>query len=229
VWTTWTLFPRSAKKIASALNSTAGRRPVVVLANLAGFDGSPESLRNWQLEFGAEIARAVVNFNGPIVFCVISRWHGGAFVVFSQKLNPQLEAVALEGSHVSVIGGGPAAAVVFAREVEQAARADERITALDQQIEAAEGAERQALRAQRAALWNDVLAQTRGTFAERFDQVHSVERAVRTGSVRSIVAPASMRSFLIEAVEHGIRNAEQSGSGAAPGDGRAELAQSTPS
>ena len=46
---------------------------------------------------------------------------------FSQKLNPNLEAVALEGAHASVIGGAPAAAVVFAREVEQAAHQDERI------------------------------------------------------------------------------------------------------
>ena len=94
---------------------------MVVLANLAGFDGSPESLREWQLEFGAEIARAVVNFDGPIVFCVLSRYHGGAFVVFSQKLNPNLETVALEGARASVIGGAPAAAVVFAGEVERAA------------------------------------------------------------------------------------------------------------
>ena len=50
-----------------------------------------------------------------------SRYHGGAFVVFSQKLNPNLETVALEGAHASVIGGAPAAAVVFAREVEEAA------------------------------------------------------------------------------------------------------------
>ena len=58
------------------------------------------------------------------MFCVISRYHGGAFVVFSSKLNPYLETVALEGARASVIGGGPAAAVVFAREVEQAARED---------------------------------------------------------------------------------------------------------
>jgi hypothetical protein len=47
----------------------------------------PESLRNLQLEYGAEIGRAVVNFDGPIVFCVVSRYHGGAFVVFSGTLN----------------------------------------------------------------------------------------------------------------------------------------------
>src|SRR3954468_17032785 len=81
-WTSGTLFPRSSKKVARAINAASGRRPVVVLANLAGFDGSPESMREWQLEFGAEIGRAVVNFSGPIVFCVVSRYHGGAFVVF---------------------------------------------------------------------------------------------------------------------------------------------------
>ena len=128
-----------AKKIARAINAASGRRPVVVLANLAGFDGSPESMREWQLEYGAEIGRAVVNFDGPIVFCVVSRYHGGAFVVFSQKLNPNLETVALEGAHASVIGGAPAAAVVFARDVEQAARSDARIAALDERIAARRG------------------------------------------------------------------------------------------
>ena len=96
-WTSGTLFPRASKKIARAVNAASGRRPLVVLANLAGFDGSPESMREWQLEFGAEIGRAVVNFDGPIVFCVVSRYHGGAFVVFSQRLNEQLEAYALRG------------------------------------------------------------------------------------------------------------------------------------
>ena len=113
---------------------------MVVLANLAGFDGSPESMREWQLEFGAEIGRAVVNFDGPIVFCVISRYHGGAFVVFSQRLNENLETIALEGAHASVIGGAPAAAVVFAREVAQSTDRDPRITELDERIAAVDGA-----------------------------------------------------------------------------------------
>ena len=209
-WTAGTLFPRAAKKIARALNAAAGRRPVVVLANLAGFDGSPESLREWELEFGAEIARAVVNFDGPIVFCVLSRYHGGAFVVFSQKLNPNLETVALEGARASVIGGAPAAAVVFAGEVERAAADDERIQQLETRIAGAEGVERQRLRARRGALWEDVLAEKRRAFADRFDRVHSIERAVRMGSVKSIIELASLRSSLIDAVERGIRRADRS-------------------
>ncbi len=98
-WTAGTLFPLSSKKVARAINAASNNRPVVVLANLSGFDGSPESLRKLQLEYGAEIGRAVVNFKGPIVFCVISRYHGGAYVVFSQALNENLEVAALEGTY----------------------------------------------------------------------------------------------------------------------------------
>jgi acetyl/propionyl-CoA carboxylase alpha subunit/acetyl-CoA carboxylase carboxyltransferase component len=229
-WTSGTLFPRSAKKISRAINAAAGRRPVVVLANLAGFDASPESMREWQLEFGAEIGRAVVNFDGPIVFCVVSRYHGGAFVVFSQRLNPDLEAVALEGTHASVIGGAPAAAVVFARDVERAARDDERITALDRRIDAAEGAARQRLRSERAELWTAVLAQKRRSFAERFDRIHSVERAVRMGSVSEIITPGSLRPFLIKAVERGIGRIVDRAEPipATKSNGRAGLAKPTP-
>ncbi len=210
-WTSGTLFPRSSKKVARAINAVAGRRPVVVLANLAGFDGSPESMREWQLEFGAEIGRAVVNFDGPIVFCVISRYHGGAFVVFSQRLNENLETIALEGTHASVIGGAPAAAVVFARGVAQSANRDPRIVALDEQIAASEGQERTRLRTERSELWEQVRTQKQGEFAAEFDSVHSVERAVKMGSVHAIIPPATLRPRLIDAIERGMRRAARPG------------------
>lgn len=71
---------------------------LVVLANLSGFDGSPESMRKLQLEYGAEIGRAIVTSTALIAFCVISRYHGGAFV-FSKMLNPRMTAVlAVDGS-----------------------------------------------------------------------------------------------------------------------------------
>ena len=145
-----------------------------------------------------------MNFDGPIIFCVVSRYHGGAFVVFSQRLNPGLEAVAVEGARASVIGGAPAAAVVFARDVEQTARGDARIVALDARIERADSTERQGLRAERAELWAAVLSQTRGEFAAEFDRVHSVERAERMGFIDRIVAPAALRPFLVDAVERGM-------------------------
>jgi len=83
--------PAVIEEGARAINAASGNRPLVVLANLSGFDGSPESMRKLQLEYGAEIGRAIVNFRGPIVFCVISRYHGGAFVVFSKALNPNMD------------------------------------------------------------------------------------------------------------------------------------------
>ncbi len=95
-YTAGTLFPQSSKKTARAINAASGNRPLVVLANLSGFDGSPESMRRLQLEYGAEIGRAIVNFEGPIIFTVISRYHGGAFVVFSKRLNPNMTVLALE-------------------------------------------------------------------------------------------------------------------------------------
>jgi hypothetical protein len=51
--------------------------------------------------------RAIVNFDGPIVFVVVSRYHGGAFVVFSKALNPRMTVLALEGSFASVHRGRP--------------------------------------------------------------------------------------------------------------------------
>ncbi|MBV9006495.1 MAG: hypothetical protein JO181_17660, partial [Solirubrobacterales bacterium] len=195
----------ASKKIARAINAASGSRPVVVLANLAGFDGSPESMRRLQLEYGAEIGRAVVNFDGPIAFCVISRFHGGAFVVFSRALNENLESSALEGAYASVIGGAPAAAVVFARDVERRVLADPRIASLDERIAARPDAERQRLRAEREALWAEVRSQKLGEFAAEFDAIHSIQRAVEVGSVERIIPPSDLRPYLIDAVERGMR------------------------
>ena len=76
-----------------------------------------------------------------MLFVVVSRYHGGAYVVFSQALNPRLEAAALRGSYASVIGGGPAAAVVFTREVRARASAHPRVRALQEELRRSPGAE----------------------------------------------------------------------------------------
>ena len=203
-WTSGTLFPKSSKKVARAINSNGGRRPLVVLANLAGFDGSPESMRQWQLEYGAEIGRAIVNFRGPIVFCVISRYHGGAFVVFSQRLNEGFETVAVEGAHASVIGGSAAAGVVFTRDVTAATRSDARVVALEERIEAADGAaSARRLRAELSSLLETVRSEKMGELAAKFDSIHSIQRAVEVGSVSGIVAASDLRPYLIDAIERG--------------------------
>jgi len=191
-WTGGTLFPLSSKKVARALNAASGNRPAVILANLSGFDGSPESMRKMQLEWGAEIARAVVNFDGPILFLVVSRYHGGAYVVFSRALNPRLRAAALEGSFASVIGGGPAAAVVFARDVRARAAADARVRAAQPGRNASEEA-----RARFEKVLEEVRLEKQAELAEEFDKIHSVQRAKEVGSLESIVPAREMRAFLI--------------------------------
>ncbi len=203
-WTGGTLFPLSSKKVARAMNAASGVRPVVVLANLSGFDGSAESLRKLQLEYGAEIARAVVNFDGPICFLVVSRYHGGAYVVFSKALNPRMRAAALTGSYASVIGGGPAAAVVFTREVRVRAGKDPRVQVL-----------REALRARPTPAAREAVEQAmaeavltaQAALAAEFDAIHSVERARSVGSLDDIVEPRAMRPYLIETLARATSSA----------------------
>ena len=195
-WSGGTLFPQSSKKVARALNAFSGRLPAVVMANLSGFDGSPESLRKLQLEYGAEIGRAVVNFHGPIIFVVTARYHGGAYVVFSKALNPNLHAVALEGSFASVIGGAPAAAVVFPGLIRKEVVADPRITAARAQLE--DGGMAKPVFEE---LYEAVQAEKQAALAARFDAVHSVERARSVGSIDAIVSVAQLRPHLIERLE----------------------------
>ena len=207
-WTAGTLFPLSSKKLARAINSASNNRPVVVLANLSGFDGSPESMRRLQLEYGAEIGRAVVNFRGPMVFCVVSRYHGGAYVVFSRALNEQMEVIALEGTYASVIGGAPAAAVVFAGEVDTRTRKDPRMEALSQAIALADGAEKNRLSAEWNELFQVVHSEKLGETAAEFDRIHSVHRALEVGALHNIVPPHQLRPYLIEAIARGIGREE---------------------
>jgi len=203
-WTAGTLFPQSSKKTARAINAASGNRPLVVLANLSGFDGSPESLRKTQLEYGAEIGRAMVNFEGPIVFCVISRYHGGAFVVFSGVLNDNMEVVAIEGSYASVIGGAPAAAVVFARDVTSRTSKDPRVTALAAELAQADEGHQAQLRVELADVRTAVRSEKLGKVAGEFEQVHNIERALAVGSVHAIIPARELRPYLIGAVERGI-------------------------
>jgi acetyl/propionyl-CoA carboxylase alpha subunit/acetyl-CoA carboxylase carboxyltransferase component len=200
-YTAGTLFPRSSKKAARAINAASGNRPLVVLANLSGFDGSPDSMRNLQLEYGAEIGRAIVNFDGPIVFCVVSRYHGGAFVVFSKALNPSMTVLAVEGSFASVIGGAPAAAVVFAGEVDARTAADPRMASLAERVSEATGAERAALATELAELRTSVRAEKLGEVATEFDRVHSIQRAVEVGSVDAVISANELRPRLIQAID----------------------------
>jgi acetyl/propionyl-CoA carboxylase alpha subunit/acetyl-CoA carboxylase carboxyltransferase component len=200
VWTGATLFPLSAKKTARAINAFSGVLPLVILANLSGFDGSPESLRKLQLEYGAEIGRAVVNFRGPIVFVVTARYHGGAYVVFSKALNENLRAAALQGAFASVIGGAPAAAVVFPGLVAKETNADPRVEEARRRL--ASG--RAYYQKDFDRLYAQVYAEKQAALAQRFDQVHSVERAKAVGSIDDLISLSELRPYLIRRLEEGM-------------------------
>ena len=134
----------------------------------------------------------------------MSRYHGGAFVVFSATLNDDMEVLAVEGSFASVIGGAPAAAVVFTREVDQRTRADERIRAVEAVLADATPDEVSRLQADLATLWDTVRTEKLGDVADEFDDVHSVERAQAVGSVHRIIPAADLRPELVAAVERGV-------------------------
>ena len=200
-WTSGTLFPQSSRKVARAVNAASGNRPVIVLANLSGFDGSPESMRKWQLEYGAEIGRAVTNFRGPIVFVVVSRYHGGAFVVFSKRLHDDMETAAVTGSYASVIGGAPAAAVVLSRQVSARTDEDPRVTSLRTLLASATGKALAEAHHQLAEVTQEVRAEKLKQVADEFDGIHDIRRALRVGSVDHIIAPEQLRPFVIRALE----------------------------
>lgn len=184
VWAGCTLYPAAAKKVARAITHASKKRPVVVLANLAGFDGSSWSLRNLQLEWGAEIARAVINFQGRIVVVITGRFHGGAYVVFNKTLNDNLRMIALEGTKVSVIGGSAAAEVVLKKDVTRLAT---------------------RLAGSRAPTPHHYQLAQKQT-AERFDQIHSVARAFEMGSIDAVVPPEQLRSSVIDHIRSPLIN-----------------------
>ena len=136
----------------------------------------------------------MVNFEGPLLFLVVSRYHGGAYVVFSRSLNPGLHAMALTGSYASVIGGSAASTVIFTREVRARAAGDALVrTAREAWRAHPSPATRDAYEQALA----DATAAARAEVAAEFDAVHTVERAQRVGSLADIIAPHEMRFALI--------------------------------
>jgi hypothetical protein len=131
--------------------------------------------------------------------------------VFSNKLNPSLEVSALEDTYASVIGGAPAAAVVFAGDVRKRTSSDERLIALQRELAKARGAERVALRARLNKMKKLVHSDKLREVAEEFDGVHSVHRALEVGSVHRIIPATSLRPYLVDAIERGIAREQSKG------------------
>ena len=142
------------------------------------------------------------------MFCVVSRYHGGAFVVFSKTLNEGMEVAAVEGSYASVIGGAPAAAVVFAGEVNKRTAADPRIAGLEARIAEARAADQEAeaarLTAELAALRPEVRSEKLGRSPT--SSTPRTASSARSGWARWTRSspPTRLRPYLVDAVRRGM-------------------------
>jgi hypothetical protein len=116
-----------------------------------------------------------------------------------------MTVLAVEGSFASVLGGAPAAAVVFSGEVNTRTANDPRVAEVQTRLSAAGGgADRAALAAELAEVQVSVRAEKLGEVAAEFDRVHSIQRAVDVGSVDAIVPAAQLRPRIIAAIA-GVR------------------------
>ena len=127
--------------------------------------------------------------------------------MFSGTLNDNMEIAAVEGSYASVIGGAPAAAVVFAGEVNKRTAADPGVglqASITETVENGAHADAAQLRTEltsvRAAVRSEKLRQV----ADEFDNRHSIERARSMGSVHTIVPATRLRPYLTDAVQRGM-------------------------
>ena len=70
--------------------------------------------------------------------------------------------------------------------------------------DAADGADKAALRTKLDRVWAGVHSEKLGEVADEFDGIHSVYRAQEVGSVNEIIGPDRLRPYLIDAVERGM-------------------------
>jgi len=97
-----------------------------------------------------------------------------------------------------VIGGGPAAAVVFSREAQARALRDPALAALRREAE--RRAEPEARGAYDAA-YRQALLRKQAELGAEFDAIHTVERALEVGSLERLIPADRIRPYLIGLVE----------------------------
>ena len=100
-----------------------------------------------------------------------------------------------------MIGGAPAAAVVFPRDVIRRANADSRVIELEAEIESAPSSQKSSLRERLVVLKEEIMLEKRGEVAEEFDTIHSVQRAVDVGSLDGVLKPEALRPTIIRELE----------------------------
>ena len=71
-------------------------------------------------------------------------------------------------------------------------------------LAAASGAEAASLRARLTAVTEAVRSEKLGEVADEFDGIHTIDRALRVGSVDRIIAPSQVREYVVDALERGM-------------------------
>jgi hypothetical protein len=87
--------------------------------------------------------------------------------------------------------------VVFPRDVRKRAEADPRVQAARKAVEDAPERRRPRLREKLDIVLADVTLEKQGEVAKEFDAVHSVDRAVRVGSLDAVISPTNLRGELV--------------------------------
>jgi acetyl-CoA carboxylase carboxyltransferase component len=122
-----------------------------------------------------------------------------------------------------VIGGAPAAAVVFPALVAKEAESDPRVAAARRELACGQAFYRKDF----DELYRQVYAEKQNELARRFDAVHSVERAREVGSIDDIVRLADLRPYLVSRLTTGLtEHPEPSGPAKARGPARAARGKS---
>jgi hypothetical protein len=125
-------------------------------------------------------------------------------VVFSKKLNERLEIAAVEGSFASVIGGPPAAATVFARDVQARTEQDPQVREAAERVRGATGSDASTARARLAEITTAVRSAKLSEVADEFDRINTVQRALAVGSVDRIISAESLRPYIVDALDRGM-------------------------
>ncbi len=68
---------------------------------------------------------------------------------------------------------------------------------------------KKALAAQWEEIFKVVHSEKLGEMAAEFDRVHSVQRALDVGALDRIIPPATLRPYLIDALERGVAKEDQ--------------------
>lgn len=93
---------------------------------------------------------------------------------------------------------------MFSRDVDARTANDPRVTALEEKLAGASGAERAELATELEAVQREVRSEKLGEVASEFDRVHNIHRAVDVGSVDEVIAAADLRPKIISALERGL-------------------------